>query len=72
MSSAAIYKSKGVYNEVSNYFSETEPGHTQWMVVNTSGSGHDGIDGPFYEDLLLPQTPCSIWNVLKYLHEQHY
>ncbi len=28
------YKSKGVYNEVFNHFSEPEPGRTQWKMVN--------------------------------------
>lgn len=28
------YKSKGVYNEIINHFSEPEPGHTIWKIVN--------------------------------------
>lgn len=30
----ATYTSKGVYNEVTNYFTEPEPGRTLWTMIN--------------------------------------
>ena len=67
----AIYTSKGVYNEVSNYFSETEPGHTLWMVVNTFRfKGMMALMAPFMKTAFSSNTLLNMERFKAYA-EQH-
>lgn len=51
------YKSKGVYNEVINHFSEPEPGQTIWKMINVfKFSGIMALMAPFMKSAFTSNT----------------
>ena len=55
------YKSKGVYNEVVNHFSEHEPGKTIWKMINEfKFSGIMALMAPFMKSAFTSNTLLSM------------
>lgn len=51
------YKSKGVYNEVINHFSEPEPGRTHWKMANSfTFNGMMALMAPFVKSAFTANT----------------
>jgi len=58
---SAIYKAKGVFNEVSNYFSEETPGQTIWKMDNIfSFRGMMALMAPFMKNAFKANTVLSM------------
>ena len=54
---SVTYKSKGVYNEVVNHFSEPEPGQTIWKIINEFRfSGLMALMAPFMKSAFTSNT----------------
>ena len=57
----ASYQAKGVYNQISNYFEEPEPGTTLWKMENVfKFSGAMAIMIPFMKKAFKKNTLLSM------------
>ncbi len=54
-------KSKGVDNKVINYFSESEPGHTHWRIINWfTFKGMMALMSPFLKSAFTSNTQLNM------------